>query len=104
RPQDHGGGDSRRVDAQHARRAAFKRMELLSRIEHVTQTGPSPREVGFAGLGNADAAGSPVKEPYAQPGFEVADRLTQRRGRYLEGGRRRSETAVLRLIGGGGTS
>ena len=53
-------------------------MKLLSGFQHVAQRRPDPRQVGLAGLGEAEAAGGSVQQPDAESGLQVADRLTER--------------------------
>ena len=95
RLQDHGDRDAGRVDAQHARRPALKRMKLLSGFQHVAQRRPDSRQVGLAGLGEAEASGGSVQQPDTEPGLEVADRLTERGGRDVERCRGGGEPAML---------
>jgi hypothetical protein len=69
-----------------------------SRLHHLLQCRTDARDVGLAGLGEAHAARGPLKQLHPQAGFQLPDRLAQRRRRDLQFRGRPGEPAVLRHL------
>src|SRR5206468_8889487 len=70
-------------------------MQLLPGFPHIAQRRRDPRQVGLASFGEADAAGGSIQQPDAESSLQVANRLTERRGRDFEFCRGGGEPAVL---------
>jgi hypothetical protein len=94
--QEHGGRRSAGQQQPHASgRLVAQAVNLVHRSPNIGESRPQTRDEAFASIGRRDAPRRSRQQAHADPFFQPANRVTQRRGRHTEPLRRPRKASLL---------